>query len=129
MTEDRLFTTPEVCAATGATYRQADYWCRVGVTPTQVAARGSGSKRLYTPAQMLAVRLTVVLAALGAQCPTVAAAVRSVLDNDDLWDHLAVVHPDGSIDSMVEFDRLAGAYIVDMPAERRWVLDKLAVAA
>lgn len=36
-------TTPEVVAATGLSFRQVDYWCRVGlISPSARPARGSG---------------------------------------------------------------------------------------
>lgn len=41
---------------TGATYRQLDYWCRHGyVTPAEAAA-GSGTRRVWTMADVARVR-------------------------------------------------------------------------
>lgn len=45
----RLYRAPQVCALTGATYRQVDYWCRRGYLVEAVAAQGSGSQRLFDP--------------------------------------------------------------------------------
>jgi hypothetical protein len=40
---DRTFSTKEVCELTGATYRMADYWVRIGLFGDVVSHRGSGS--------------------------------------------------------------------------------------
>lgn len=40
---------PTACAAAAVTYRQLDYWTRIGlVTPSVRAASGSGTQRLYS---------------------------------------------------------------------------------
>lgn len=52
------FRGPEVCALAGVTYRQLDYWARTGlVTPSICEARGSGSQRLYSVADLAVVRM------------------------------------------------------------------------
>jgi hypothetical protein len=46
------------------TYRQVDYWCRVGLlTPSIRDASGSGIARLFTPEDALVARLVKVLVA------------------------------------------------------------------
>lgn len=47
-----IYTTPEVCEMTGATYRQVDHWARKGWIPGQPAEVGSGMRRRWTPAQV-----------------------------------------------------------------------------
>lgn len=55
-----MFRSKEVCEQTGATYRQLDYWERTNIArPSGVNARGSGSQRLYTSADLPIVRLLV----------------------------------------------------------------------
>jgi DNA-binding transcriptional MerR regulator len=52
------FSGPTVCRLTGVTYRQLDYWARTGlVTPSVSPARGSGSKRQYSYADVLEVKV------------------------------------------------------------------------
>lgn len=43
----------QVCTVAGITYRQLDYWARTGVLrPTVAEARGSGTQRLYSLADV-----------------------------------------------------------------------------
>ncbi len=52
------FSGPMVCRVTGITYRQLDYWSRTGlVTPSITPASGSGSKRAYSYAEVLEVKV------------------------------------------------------------------------
>jgi len=52
------FSGPAVCRVTGVTYRQLDYWARTElVTPSLVPATGSGSKRSYSYADLLEVKV------------------------------------------------------------------------
>jgi DNA-binding transcriptional MerR regulator len=47
-----------VCRLTGVTYRQLDYWARTDlVTPSITPATGSGSKRAYSYADVLEVKV------------------------------------------------------------------------
>jgi DNA-binding transcriptional MerR regulator len=60
------FSGPTVCRLTGVTYRQLDYWARTGlVTPSVAAARGSGSKRLYSYSDLLEVKVIKSLLSSG----------------------------------------------------------------
>ena len=45
---DALFSTVQVAAFSGASYRQLDYWCRTGALVPTFDARGSGTQRRYT---------------------------------------------------------------------------------
>ncbi len=52
------FSGPMVCRVTGVTYRQLDYWSRTGlVQPSITPATGSGSKRAYSYADVLEVKV------------------------------------------------------------------------
>ena len=52
------FSGPTVCRLTNVTYRQLDYWARTGlVTPSITPATGSGSKRSYSYADVLEVKV------------------------------------------------------------------------
>lgn len=57
----RLWTSRQVCAIAGCTYRQLDYWLRTGVVTPSVEADGSGSRRQFDYACLrliFAVRVT-----------------------------------------------------------------------
>lgn len=50
---------PQVCSIVGITYRQLDYWARTGLLrPSISPAKGSGSQRVYSYADLL--RLKVI---------------------------------------------------------------------
>lgn len=54
----RTFTTPEVCALTGITFRQADYWARTNlVRPSIAEAEGSGRHRVYSATDVAVLRV------------------------------------------------------------------------
>lgn len=59
LTDRQTFSSAEACALADITYRQLDYWCRIGVTSAHVVAKGSGSRRRFTARQVY------VLAVLG----------------------------------------------------------------
>lgn len=47
-TTESSYSTTEVCDAAGVSYRQVDYWCRLGlIHPSCADARGSGSRRRF----------------------------------------------------------------------------------
>lgn len=59
---DGWFRAPAVCAITGITYRQLDYWDRLGmVSPSGTPARGSGTARRYTLADVRVLFLVKLL--------------------------------------------------------------------
>ncbi len=49
---------PQVCAVVGITYRQLDYWARTDLLrPSISEARGSGTQRLYSYADLLQIKV------------------------------------------------------------------------
>lgn len=48
MTLRQSFSTREAADLAAITYRQLDYWCRIGAAPVQADARGSGSRRRFS---------------------------------------------------------------------------------
>lgn len=51
--DERLgFSTHEACGAAGLTYRQVDHWVRQGAVFPSVPARGKGSERSWTVADV-----------------------------------------------------------------------------
>lgn len=80
MERDRLLSSAETCKATGATYRQLDYWCRIGlVSEAQDQERGSGIPRRFTSAEVARVRLTVDLLGVGLGLGAIRSALRGDL--------------------------------------------------
>lgn len=60
---ERTYTTREAIRLAGITYRQADYWARTGLLRPSVAdADGSGSRRLYSRADVVAMCVIGALA-------------------------------------------------------------------
>jgi hypothetical protein len=59
--------TRDVADAAGVSYRQIDYWCRIGLVPGQENGGGPGSRRIFTREQAAVVALLndVVLADRG----------------------------------------------------------------
>ena len=57
--EEVGYRVPIACQVAGITYRQLDYWARTNlVNPSIRTARGSGSQRLYSFKDVLAVSYT-----------------------------------------------------------------------
>jgi DNA-binding transcriptional MerR regulator len=46
------YSTADVCAMTGATYRQVDYWARRGLIAGQDSGPGYGRCRIWTREQV-----------------------------------------------------------------------------
>ena len=52
------FSGPQVCGLVGISYRQLDYWARTGLLQPSVAvAKGSGSRRVYSYADVLELKV------------------------------------------------------------------------
>lgn len=56
----------EACRAAGLTYRQLDYWARIGIIEPDVPAEGCGTVRRFRPAQVPILRVLGQLAVAGA---------------------------------------------------------------
>ena len=58
MDKERGYRAPQVCRIVGITYRQLDYWARTGfMVPSLQQARGSGSQRLYSFADLVQLKV------------------------------------------------------------------------
>lgn len=64
-TPPRWYHTPDVVRLTGATPRQVDYWCRLGLITPENEGRGSGSQRCFTRDDVALVKAFVVLRQFG----------------------------------------------------------------
>jgi hypothetical protein len=92
----RLYSSLEVCQVAGITYRQLDYWVRIGRFTPEVAARGSGSQRKFSASDVRALIFMAELMRFGAQGQAVHSAVRTfrVLGAEpgpyliDAWGHV-----------------------------------------
>jgi len=63
--ETVTFTTPAVCRMARVSFRQVDYWTRIGLIAPDTPARGSGSQRRFTGAQARDVAMVGRLRELG----------------------------------------------------------------
>ena len=55
---ERGYRAPQVCGIVGITYRQLDYWARTGfLVPSLQQARGSGTQRLYSFADLVKLKV------------------------------------------------------------------------
>lgn len=52
-TTTTMFSTREACVLAGISYRQADYWARIGLIDPEAPARGSGTRRRWNRHQVL----------------------------------------------------------------------------
>lgn len=60
---ETTYSSAQACNLAGISYRQLDYWCRVGTMDAHTPATGSGSRRRWTRQQV------AVLAVLGVVAP------------------------------------------------------------
>lgn len=81
---------PQVCAVAGITYRQLDWWCRLGKLRPPVAAAGSGSQRLFDLRETQIAWAMGVLSKLTGRLPDLA-----MLRQLPRWGGWLVVHDDG----------------------------------
>lgn len=109
-------STSQVCAATGLTYRQLDYWVRCGaIEPAVSRASGSGSVRRWAPEQLRQLRFAAVLTTHGAELATVRPAlIASARIAEQAWDTRVLVTIDGRICTLLGAD--ADGWVVDLAA-------------
>lgn len=114
----------QVCRIAGITYRQLDYWCRIGlVEPSLAAAKGSGSQRLYTD---LDLRVLLVIGHLLRSGASLGAMRRNGLVDrlraldPDVWDDgLVVITTDGRVLPTLS----PGAAMADAELTVAWVVN------
>jgi hypothetical protein len=115
---DGTYSTDEVCAITGITYRQADYWARTGAVEPLVGARGSGSRRRWTAHEVCAVQALAQLRALGAETTQMREAWSFLLDLPlEHWDTVAYVDALGRVGLHVP----PAGWVLDLAACRETV--------
>lgn len=83
MIEEQGYRVPEVVKIVGITYRQLDYWARTGlVTPSIRDAAGSGTQRLYSFEDLVALRVIKSLLDTGVSLQRVRKAVTHLQSMD-----------------------------------------------
>jgi DNA-binding transcriptional MerR regulator len=78
---DQGYRVPEVCRIVGISYRQLDYWARTGlVRPSVQDAKGSGTQRLYSFQDLVALKVIKSLLDTGVSLQRVRKAVDVLRD-------------------------------------------------
>jgi DNA-binding transcriptional MerR regulator len=82
------FHGPQVCGLVGISYRQLDYWARTGLLqPSVAAAKGSGSRRVYSYSDVLELKVIKQLLDAGVSLQSARRAVECL--RQDLGSDLA----------------------------------------
>lgn len=104
-----LFTSYQAASAAGISYRQLDYWTRIGLISSSLSAHGSGSRRRFALRDVLLLCAVAELMRLGAGSET-AERLWHYLDRltIDAWPAAVVVTPDEVVESEV---RPSGWYV------------------
>lgn len=106
-------TTTDVSRLAGCTFRQTDYWVRLGLVTPVNRARGSGSSRRFTYEQAAEVRVCTILAALNCPMPVIGQVLAAVALCRDLWSQTVVVSPAGGVTPLGLATRVDG-WIIDL---------------
>jgi DNA-binding transcriptional MerR regulator len=83
-------STADLAALVGVTFRQVDYWVRVGLLHLAVPVEGSGVRREFDAAEVRVARTVATLYALGVDQDTTRAVAKAVRANPGAI-HLPVV--------------------------------------
>lgn len=70
-------TSVDLMRLTGATYRQVDYWSRVGYLRPPEPTPGSGAQRVFSPTEVQVAYLMVALTNAGVEVGAAALAART----------------------------------------------------
>jgi DNA-binding transcriptional MerR regulator len=83
MAETEGYRVPEVCKVVGISYRQLDYWARTNlVNPSVREAGGSGTQRLYSFQDLLALKVIKGLLDAGVSLQQIRQAVVYLRENE-----------------------------------------------
>lgn len=119
--------TPKVSKVTGATFRQLDYWARLGLFGGEVTSKGSGSNREWDPVQVILAKALSLLSRLGASAKygrlrRIEPALRALhATNPDLNDCWLILTEDRAFVSQGPFYATAGI-VIDLSYCARAVL-------
>lgn len=93
-----LVSASYLCEVTGATYRQIDYWCRLGVITPHQPADGSGSQRGFHATQVPPIAAMAQLALMGASADMLRAAYQHLTNLEvHEWRGMLYVTPAGHV--------------------------------
>ena len=98
------YSTFDLACLSGLTYRQVDYWCRVGALCPSIAARGSGSQRRFDENEVRVARAAYELGLM--KCPLgvvkdAAVQMRRLFAAEPGFDGLLHVDADGHVSRTV----------------------------
>lgn len=95
--ETRTWRGPQVCSLTGISYRQLDYWARTDVLVPSIAdARGSGTPRLYSTADVCAAAIASRLRGWGVELQSIRRTLWELQQTPlPAWPAWVVVTPGG----------------------------------
>lgn len=113
----RSVSGPQLCALVGITYRQLDYWDRVGIlSPSAKEGRGHGNYRRYLESDVIGARVLKALIDAGVAVSEAARVLPFVRDPEGCrWAYLgrsAGVCADGELEAVVSED--GSAIVVDL---------------
>jgi hypothetical protein len=128
-----LLSSLQVTRICGCSYRQLDYWARLGAVVAELPAHGSGSHRRFTIEQAAQVRVVGVLTEYGASADILIAVRRALEADPGLWDGPLMVSRDGTVAGWEVTAPLAdhlrwGAWLIDAPACRAHVFQAVTTA-
>jgi DNA-binding transcriptional MerR regulator len=124
--KERGYSGSEACRIVGITYRQLDYWARTGlVSPSLRQARGSGTRRLYSYRDLVALRVVKRLLDAGLTLPKIRRAVAYLRQHfsADPWEASLVLN--GSMTVLVR----NGEQLIDIVRGGQGVLNILPLSS
>ena len=101
--DEDLISTRLAAIEAGLSYRQIDYWCRVGIVEPTVEPHGSGTRRLWAYRDIPALRFAAAVgrALGGGDLSAVGRAWREVREWPDLLERGRLfIAPDGRVGSL-----------------------------
>lgn len=83
---EKGYRAPQVCRMVDITYRQLDYWARTGfMVPSLQQARGSGSQRLYSFADLVQLKVIKRLLDAGMDLRRIRSAFAALSNQRSSW--------------------------------------------
>lgn len=107
----RFYSTIEVVRLTDASYRQVDYWLRIGMIRTADGrdCPGSGGQRVFSERELRVVQVCATLMELGCRTTTCAIAAAHLRELTD-WSGLLFVRSDGRL----EREPTVSGWVIDL---------------
>ena len=92
------FRGPQVCGIVGITYRQLDYWARTDLLRPSISdARGSGTQRVYSYADLLQLKVIKQLLDAGVSLRSTRKAIECLRASGDVTSASLVIADDRSV--------------------------------